>query len=49
MNPPTVYYAAQGEVLIFEVVDEIFKCDDSNGSCSSCGAYYYDMQGASNF
>ena len=38
-------------VLTFESVDEILKCDHSNGSYSavlSCGAVYFAVQGGSN-
>ena len=39
-------------VLTFESVDEILKCDHSNGSYRavlSCGAVYYAVEGGSNF
>ena len=41
------------EVLTFELMNEILKCDHSNesfGAVISCGAvYYYAVQGGSNF
>ena len=48
-----VYNAVQGgQVLTFESVDEILKCDHSNESywaILSCGTIYYAVQGGCNF
>ena len=50
-NFPAVLFIMLHEVVLtFEIVDEILKCDQTNGSywaVLSCGAVCYALQGGS--
>ena len=50
--PVELFIVLYKVVLIFESMDEILKCHQSNESywaVLSCGAVYYAVQGGSNF
>ena len=51
-SPVVLFITLYKVILTFESVDEILKCDHSNGSywaVLSCGAVYYAVQDGSNF
>ena len=50
--PVVLFIMLYREVLTFESVDDILKCDHSNErywAVLSCSAVYYAVQGGSNF
>ena len=50
--PMVLFIMMYKEVLAFDSVDEILKCDHSHESYQavlSCGTLYYAVQGGSNF